>query len=162
MQSEKQIEPADAAADLATYLARVELLYGDVQRWLSDLEPQDRITRSSVDLTELWTGPYQAPGLTVERPGSFVVQLVPRGRYTLGASGWVDVRSALGSEMLVWVGDGGAGDGYRFGSGFGGGEVDGEPVYPGVAEGWAWADQSHLDLVHLDRGVFARVLETLS
>ena len=87
----------DPTADVAEYLARIEQLYADVQAWVSAFEPQDRFSRTEIELLEQHTGP-------VERP-----------------------------------------------------------LYPGVPDGWAWADEARNRLVHLEPVVFRNaVLETMS
>ncbi len=149
--------------EVAEYLTRVEALFGDVERWLVDLEPSDHFRRTAVELAEQRFGTYKAQSLEVVRGDVGPLHFVPRGRDMLGAFGRVDVRGVLGSEMLVWVAAGGPAVGFSFSDGSPTAEVVGRSMFPGVPQGWAWVDQSRATLVHLDADVFrSRVLESLS
>ena len=145
--------------DVTGFLGRLEQLYADVQRWL----PAARFGRSTVHLSEMATGPYVAPVLEVTQTDAGPLRFVPRARYMLDGSGMVDLESNLGSEILFWSLPGMPAIGHRFPEGAPPYEVLGDPLRPGLPEGWAWADASHLDVLHLDRDVFLhRVVATLS
>ena len=151
--------PDLAPPDVTEFLARVEQLYADVGQWL----PAARFGRSVVHLNEMATGPYDAPVLEVTRPDAGPLRFVPRARYMLDGCGMVDLESNLGSEFLFWAMPGMPAVGHRFPDGAPPYEVFGKPLRPGLPQGWAWADSTHLDVLHLDREVFLnRLLEWLS
>lgn len=145
-----------AQANVQTYLQRVDQLYADVRNWMTALEANVQFSETELEIAEQATGAYKAKTLEIARPGRLALRLIPQGRYMLGAEGRVDVRSALGSEILVWVRAGGPALGFRFtpGSGEAPEELYGRPMFPGVAEGWAWSDDERLGLLHLDATVF--------
>lgn len=147
---------AVAIANVQTYLQRVDRLYADVRRWMSALEPDAQFSETQIDVVEEATGPYKAKSLEIARPGRPALRLIPRGRYVLGAEGRVDVRSRLGPEVLVWVREGGPAVGFRFAPGTAEApeELSGRPMFPGIAEGWAWSDEDRGELKHLDQSVF--------
>ena len=153
------VAPIPTRPDVTEFLARLELLYADAQRWL----PAARFSRSVVELDEMATGPYTAPVLEVTRPDAGPLRFVPRARYMLGGSGMVDLESNLGSETLVWVLAGAPEVGFKFPDGTPPIEVIGAPTRPALPAGWVWVDGHHHDLVHLNRDVFLnRVVDTLS
>ena len=155
---------AIATANVRTYLQRIDQLYGDVRDWMSALEPNAKFSETQVDLDEEATGPYETKSLEIARPGRPAIRLVPRGRYMIGAEGRVDVLSRLGRETLVWVRAGGPAVGFRFAPGNGRvpEELSGPPMFPGLAEGWAWSDEDRGELLHLDMGVFRdRILSSI-
>ena len=145
-----------ATANVQTYLRRVQQLYADVREWMTALEPDVQISESPVNLVEQATGPYEAKSLEIARPGRASIRLVPRGRYMVGAEGRVEVRSRFGRETLVWVRTGGPAIGFRPSTKEGEilEELVGRPMFPGIAEGWAWSDDDRLELKHLDCAVF--------
>src|SRR5947208_12950070 len=122
---------AVANANVHTYLQRVDQLYADVRNWITALEPNVQIFETEIELVEEATGPYKAKNLEITRPGRPALRLIPRGRYMVGAEGWVDVRSQLGREILVWVRAGGPALGFRFSRGTGEApeELYGRPMF---------------------------------
>jgi hypothetical protein len=154
----------DPRTNVNTYLLRVAELYADVRTWMASLEPSSQFSEIDVELNEEVTGSYKAKTLEVTRTGRPSIQLVPRGRYMIGAEGRVDVQSHLGREVLVWVRAGGPAVGFQFSSGGGRApeELLGRQMFPGVAEGWAWSDEDRRELLHLDLAVFRdRILNTV-
>jgi hypothetical protein len=145
-----------ATANVQSYLQRVDQLYSDVRNWMTALEPNAQFSETQIELVEEATGRYQAKSLEIARPGRPALRLIPRGRYMVGAEGSVDVRSRLGREILVWVRAGGPAVGFRFSAGSGDApeELSGRPMFPGIAEGWAWSDEDRGELQHLDQDVF--------
>ena len=155
---------AIAITNVQTYLQRVRQLYDDVRGWMTALEPNSQFSETEIELDEEATGPYKAKRLEIARTGRPALRFGPRGRYMVGAEGRVDVQSDLGRETLVWVGAGGPAVGFRFspGSGEAPEELTGPPMFPGIAEGWAWSDEDHAQLVHLDFAVFRdRILNSI-
>ena len=155
---------AIAESNLQTYLHRVDELYSDVRKWITAIEPDAQFSEPEIDLAEEATGAYKARILEIIRPGRPALQVIPRGRYMVGAEGRVDVRSRLGRELLVWVRAGGPAVGFRVSLGSGGvpEELSGHAMFPGVAEGWAWADEDRGKLIHLDLAVFRdRILNSI-
>jgi hypothetical protein len=156
--------PAIAISNVQTYLRRVDQLFADVRNWMVALEPDAHCSESQIELAEGATGPYKATALDVVRPGRPALRLIPRGRYMVGAEGRVDVRSRLGREILVWVRVGGPAVGFRFSpqTGEAPEELSGRPMYPGIAEGWAWSDEDRGELLHLDLAIFRdRILNSI-
>ena len=147
---------AVAVANVDAYLRRVDQLFADVRNWMTALEPDAQFTETRIDLVEEATGPYKAKSLDIARPGRPALRLVPRGRYMIGAEGRVDVRSRLGSEILVWVRAGGPAVGFRASPRVGEPpeELSGRAMFPGIAEGWAWSDEDRGELRHLDQAIF--------
>ena len=145
-----------AIENVETYLQRIEQLYADVRSWMTALESNAQFSETQIELVEEATGAYKAKSLEITRPGRSALRLIPRGRYMVGAEGRVDVRSRLGREILVWVRAGGPAVGFRSSPGDGEApeELIGRPMFPGVAEGWAWSDEVRGELKHLDRDVF--------
>ena len=97
------------------------------------------------------------PSLEVSVPKKTDIHLVPKGIYVIGARGRVDARSRLGTEILVWVEEGGPALKRTVDRC----DVDAvtRPVFPGVREGWAWTDDQHVELVPLtERTLVDRVL----
>lgn len=155
---------AVASANVQSYLRRVDQLYADVRKWMAALEPNAQFSETETELVEEATGPYKVRSLEVARQGRPSVRFIPRGHYTVGAEGRVDVRSRLGREILVWVRAGGPAVGYRFSKDPSEApeELIGNPMFPGIAEGWSWSDEDGGDLLHLDLGVFRdRILNNI-
>lgn len=155
---------AIALANVQTYLQRVNQLYVDVRKWMTALEPGAQFSESEIEIAEEATGTYKAKALDISRPARLTLNLVPHGRYMLGAEGQVDVRSQLGREILVWVRAGAPALGFRFSreSGQAPEDLYGDPTFPGIAEGWAWDDEDRGELLHLDLTVFRdRILNSL-
>ncbi|HSZ59876.1 MAG TPA: hypothetical protein VK797_29815 [Tepidisphaeraceae bacterium] len=155
---------AVAIANVQAYLQRVDQLYADVRNWMTTLEPTSQFSETEIELTEEATGPYKAKTLDIARPGRPALRLVPRGRYMVGAEGRVDVRSRLGRETLVWVRTGGPAVGFRVSRNGGEAleELSGRPMFPGIAQGWAWGDEDRGQLLHLDLDVFRdRILNSI-
>jgi hypothetical protein len=153
-----------ATANVQAYLQRVRQLYDDVSNWMTTLETNSKFSETEIELSEEATGPYKATILEIARPGRPAIQLVPRGRYMVGAEGRVDVQSGLGREILVWVQAGGPAVGFRFspGSGEAPEELSGDAMFPGIVEGWAWSDEDRRELLHLDLAVFRdRILNSI-
>jgi hypothetical protein len=145
---------ADRTMEIELYLARLETLYGCVERWVRSREPATRFTRTDVELSEEFTGPYKAKSLEIARAGRTAIRLIPRGIFMVGAHGRVDARSRLGREILVWVEK--SGPDMRISLEEGGKLVEDvfQPLYPGVEEGWAWGDEQRRGLLHLSEDVF--------
>ncbi|HVA45059.1 MAG TPA: hypothetical protein VNH11_01625 [Pirellulales bacterium] len=155
---------AIAMANVQTYLNRIDQLYADVRNWMAALEPSARFSESEIELAEQATGAYKAKRLEITRPARHSLSLIPRGRYMVGAEGRVDVHGWLGREILVWVRADAPALGFRFMEGNGGApeELYGPPMFPGVAEGWAWDDEAGGELLHLDLTVFRdRILNSI-
>ncbi len=155
---------AVAIANVQTYLQRVDQLYVDVRDWMKGLEPDAQFTETVIDIAEEATGAYKAKSLDIARKGKPALRLIPRGRYMVGAEGRVDVRSRLGREILVWVRSGGPALGFRTSADGGDApeELSGRAMFPGIAQGWAWADEDHRALQHLDLAVFRdRILSSI-
>lgn len=153
-----------ATANVQTYLQRVDQLYADIRNWISALEPTAHFSETEIELDEEATGPYKAKSLDIARPGCPSLRFIPQGRYMVGAEGGVDMRSRLGREVLVWVRAGGPAVGFRFSKDAGQApeELIGRPMFPGIAEGWAWSDEDRGDLLHLDLAVFRdRILSNI-
>jgi hypothetical protein len=82
----------------------------------------------------------------------------------IGALGLVEVRSRLGRETLVWVMEGGPAVAFRDPPDGGPvpDELLGDAMFPGIVEGWAWADGDWPALEHLDLSVFRhRILQNI-
>ncbi len=153
-----------AKENVHTYLERVDQLYADVRNWVSELDPNAKFTETEIELAEEATGAYKARSLEIARPGKLALRLIPRGRYMIGAEGWVDVRSQLGQEILVWVRADAPSVGFKFSNGPGEApdEIYGRPMFPGIPEGWAWSNEERGELVHLDLSVFRdRILTSI-
>src|SRR5437016_9153408 len=79
-----------------------------VEAAIRKAEPDVKFVRASlVQIEEELTGPYAVPSLEVSIPTKTDIRLVPKGIYLIGAKGRVDARSRLGTEILVWVEEGG-------------------------------------------------------
>jgi hypothetical protein len=153
-----------AIANVQSYLQRVHQLYADVRSWMAMLEPNAQFSEGEIEIAEEATGAYKATTLEIARPGRSTLRLIPRGRYMLGAEGMVDIRSPLGNEEFVWVRAGGPALGFRYSPGNGAEleELLGDPMFPGVAEGWAWVNDDCRELLHLDLAVFRdRILKSV-
>lgn len=149
--------------EIDQYLSRLRDLYASVKSWVRQSEPQAQFTQALVDLAEEFTGPYKAESLEVARPGRVAVRLIPRGIFMVGAHGRVDVRSRLGREILVWVETDSSHIHVRVGQGDRTLEHVTRPLYAGVEEGWAWANEQDCSLLHLTAEVFqGRVMSSLS
>ena len=157
--------PNDAGVqkEIDQYLSRLDDLYASVKDWLLVCEPQARLRETTVELAEKLTGPYKAKSLEIGRPGKTAVRLVPRGMFMVGAHGRVDARSRLGREILVWVETGGPHIHMHVKEGDRTLEQVTRPLYTKVEEGWAWADEQRLSLLHLTERVFRdNVMASLS
>jgi hypothetical protein len=155
---------AIAMVNVRSYLQRVDQLYADVRNWMAALEANTPFVETELELNEQATGTYQVKRLEIVRPGGPRLSLVPRGRYMVGAEGRVDVCSSLGREIFVWVRAGGPALGFKTvpGNGEALEELYGRPLFPGIAEGWAWVDEDRRELLHLDLNVFRdRVLPSI-
>jgi hypothetical protein len=155
---------AVANANVQSYLQRLAQLYDDVRSWMCAFEPSSQFSETDIELLEEATGRYTARMLEIARLGRPAIQLVPRGRYMLGGEGRVDVKSRLGREILVWIRAGGPEVAFRFSAGSGEApeELSGRPMFPGIAEGWAWSDEDRGELLHLDQAVFRdRILSSI-
>ena len=141
-------------AGIKEYLGRVRKLYGSVREWALGIEGDVQFRETEIELNEEFTGPYRVPSLEVVRGAGPDLRLMPRGIYMLGGRGRVRVQSRLGSEMIVWVEEGGPGIAFQVAAGGRVQESTGRPMFPGVPEGWAWVDDAGRQLVHLDRDVF--------
>lgn len=133
--------------EIRQYLGRLDALYGQVKSWVLSREPDARFTTAPVELDEQMTGSYEAPALEIALPGKFPIRLVPCGIFMVGAHGCVDARSQLGNELLVWMEPAAAPTDRSAGR-------ISHPLYPGVPEGWAWADPGHDRVVPLTDRVF--------
>lgn len=148
---------------VAEYLERLEDLYCQVREWLEAEEPTPTFRLSDVALNEELVGRYKAKRLEVTRSDGLKVTFLPKGLCVVGARGRVDVAGPLGPEILVWVEEGGPALGFREGDEGSIEMVSGRPMYPGLAEGWAWVDNAGTRLRHFDRDVFLeRVVRSLS
>jgi hypothetical protein len=155
---------AVANANVPIYLQRVDQLYAEVRNWFTALEPDAQFFETEIELDEEATGPYKAKRLDIARPGRLALRMIPRGRYMIGAEGRVDVCSQLGDEIFVWVRAGGPAVGFIFSreNGEAPEELSGRPMFPGIAEGWAWSDEHRGALLHLDLSVFRdRILRSI-
>jgi hypothetical protein len=140
--------------EVSAYHARLDRLYQDVRRWITERRQDAGFSQTQVELAEESTGVYQVQSLEVSFPDLPAVRFVPRGIFMVGARGRVDVRSRLGREVLVWVEAGGPVLKIT--------EIRGEepemeigrPVFPNVAEGWAWTDDRHRQIMSLNSNVF--------
>lgn len=147
--------PSNATAEIALYERRLDQLYDLVQKAARSIDPAANVVRTSmVQIDEQLTGLYSVPSLELSMSGKPGIRLVPKGIYNIGARGRVDARSRLGTQVLVWVEDGGPPLTTSFGDGNGVGESSTRPIFTGVRQGWAWSDNRHLSLTHLTDKVF--------
>lgn len=139
---------------VSEYLDRVESLYESIREWMRQEDPEVEFTERDVTLNEELAGRYRAKTLKVLRPGRPAMAFVPRGVYMVAARGRVDVLSALGSEILVWVEAGGSAVAVRESGGAGTVSSSVRSLFPRVTAGWAWVNDTKTRLEHLTREVF--------
>jgi len=150
--------------EVEQYRSRLGDLYSTIKRWLQTREPDAALSESRVDLVEEAAGPYHVKSLELARPGKPAIRFIPRGIFVVGAHGRVDAHSRLGREILVWVAKGGPALRTEV-SVAGQKEIEQitRSLYPGVDEGWAWADEQHQKLSHLTEEVFwDKIIASLS
>ncbi|MBM4032886.1 MAG: hypothetical protein FJ291_14015 [Planctomycetes bacterium] len=142
---------------VAEYLEHLEELYANVREWMAD-QPGVEFSEGRTRLNEEYGGRYTAKVLKVKLNGGKGLTFVPKGAYFIGARGHVDVSGRVWCETLVWVDKDGPAIGYKE-TAEGHAEVlQGRPMYPGVPRGWAWVDDWHGCLVHLNRKTFLHKL----
>jgi hypothetical protein len=134
------------------YRDQVSSLYHRVESWLAELGIQATVERTSQELREDPSGPYEIESLSLSFPEQRPeVHLIPRGRFIVGALGRVDMKSRHGIERLVLV------PRVEMGEGFGTNPEDLRECE------WAWGENSLTPQLHtLDQDMFHRLLEVLT
>lgn len=146
------------------YLARVEILYDQVRKWINGFDPKAEIAEENISLHEEPVEPYQAKVLVVKRPAYKTVRMIPRGRWIIGAEGRVDMKSDLGTETLVYVSEGGPAIKIDVLTENGKVLEEGKPrrIAKNVAEGWVFVQNRQIGMLpSLDADLFHRLLEVL-
>jgi hypothetical protein len=143
----------EAEQEIRQYVDRLENLYANIKSWIRSRAPEAKLNTTDIELVEDQTAPYRAASMELVLPGKNSIRFIPRGIYMVGARGRVDVRSRLGSEILVWVEPAlpVVSSGEENG-GIARGRIS-RPLYSGIAEGWAWSDAQHNRLVALTEAV---------
>jgi hypothetical protein len=149
--------------ELVDYRNRVDSLYKDLRGWIAERRPDAVFTTTDVELSEETTGAYKLQSLEVSLSGLPAVRFVPRGIFMVGAHGRVDVWSRLGREVLVWVESGGPHLEITENVGNEPESVISRPLFKNVAEGWAWSDPRHGQILALSAEVlWDRILRRLT
>ena len=146
------------------YLARVADLYAKVKQWMGNIDPSAQLTEENITIQEDPVGKYSAQSMWIDCPSRKRIQLIPRGRWILGAEGRVDIKSDLGMETLVYV------EGELFISireisdrGTHIGRASSQPLFEDIAQGWVYLQNSSVGLMpSLDEDLFHRLWEVLS
>ena len=139
---------------LLIYRRRLDDLYGQARSWIGNRYPDAVISESTVPVSEETTGPYATTSLDIVGVGARVIRFFPRGIFMVGAQGRVDVRSRVGGRTLVWVWAGGPQMTFTGSPRLADELAISHPLFPGVPQGWAWTDDRHNRLLHLDESVF--------
>lgn len=145
------------------YLSRVSTLFEQAKLWTGKFDPEATFLKETIEIKEEPVGSYQTNVLVINRPDREPIRLLPRGYRIIGAEGRVDLKSALGTETLVYVLEGGPA--IRFSMETENGKIldeDPVPVIEEVSEGWALIQNRLLGMLpKLDITLFCRLLEVL-
>jgi hypothetical protein len=146
------------------YLKRIDDLYAQARGWIAGFDPNAEISEELITLNEEPVEPYEAKILVIKRPTYKTVQLIPRGRWIIGAEGRVDMKSDLGTETLVYVSEGGPAIKIDVLTENGKVLEEGKPrpTAKDVAEGWVFVQNRQIGMLpSLDADLFHRLLEVL-
>jgi hypothetical protein len=88
------------------WLAALDQLIQQIHSWLTDAEDEKliKVRKSNITISEETLGTYQAPSLTLT-VGTKTVTLKPIGGVIIGADGRVDMQSAKGTYMFLYLAD---------------------------------------------------------
>jgi hypothetical protein len=85
------------------WISAIEELYASIQGWLKDAVSKGLITieTSEVPLNEKILHFYNAPTLQIVTPRGQTIEIVPKGRFVVGASGRLDLRCGVRVRMII-------------------------------------------------------------
>ena len=88
------------------WLDAVENLLGDIRSWLAEAQREKlvKIHPDKIKITEENLGTYTAPSLVLTAAGK-TVKVKPIGSTIIGADGRVDMESANGTFMFLYIAD---------------------------------------------------------
>jgi len=96
----------DKVAEIYAFVAKVEALLKDLEKWASESYLQT--VRGEVDVSEETLGTYSVPSLTIsDQYGNFLAEIVPIGTRILGANGRIDLRGRYDKAIVVDLNEGG-------------------------------------------------------
>jgi hypothetical protein len=149
-------------SEISSYLARVETLFSEVEKWAN--AGHLNTLRAAVKITEDSLGTYDAPMLSITNPeGKKIAELRPIGTRILGANGRVDLLGNFDKAILTDLNEGGPtlSSTVTHGSHT---QTHSSKFYRGIEEaGWYWIDRSVVPKGHqLNQGLFLDLLSKLS
>jgi hypothetical protein len=90
---------------LKEYLQNVGVLFANIENW--SVKRRLEVNRSILEISEEEYGTYKIEKLILTDAGRTVAEIVPVGCSIVGFAGRVDIAGLLGSEVLVYTGNGG-------------------------------------------------------
>lgn len=88
------------------WLASLDRLFQEIRSWLEEAQREKliKVTAGRVQITEEALGTYTAPMLTLT-VGTKTIRLKPVGSVIIGADGRVDMESAKGTYLFLYLAD---------------------------------------------------------
>lgn len=88
------------------FLRRVDQLFSGIESWIQPTGIKS--VRSEISILEEPTGYYQAEKLTLRTSqGKDIAEIIPFGRWILGASGRIDVKGTYDNISVIYLEQGG-------------------------------------------------------
>jgi hypothetical protein len=125
--------------EISSYNKRVQELYSNVKKWLanhSDLFPRMQFKEIDILRREELSGEYRTTKLTILSEEDKVAELIPGGIWIIAAFGRLDLVGKSGSEVIVYLSEGGPHTQVTT-SGLSSSMT---PDYESIKEGWHWID----------------------
>ena len=107
-QQKDALQSPESAKKHEMWLAALRALMNQIRTWLVKVESQMliKVDPDQITITEEITGVYTAPALTLTVLSTGKkVRIIPIGRTIIGADGRVDLKSAKGIYMLLYLAD---------------------------------------------------------
>lgn len=132
----------------AEYIGRLDELYSSVEKWIENTGLT--VSRSSIELNEEISGPYEAPAAAIlDAEGKKVAELLPLGAWIIGAEGRVDLVGPLDRTSLVYLRRGGPHIDRKEADATGHPEGRSRPLFQGIGRaGWYWIEDKRLGRAH--------------
>ncbi len=122
--------------EITLYNNRIQELYSDVKKWLANYSDLLQCNEIGITRREEMSGDYQTKKLTILSGEDKVVELIPGGIWIIAAYGRLDLVGKSGSEVIVYLREGGPHTQVTI-SGMS------SPItsdYESIKEGWHWID----------------------
>jgi len=125
--------------EIKLYNERIQELYSNVKKWLanhSDLFPKMQFKEIDITRREELSGDYQTKKLTILSGEDKLAELIPGGIWIIAAYGRLDLVGKSGSEIIVYLSEGGSHTEVTI-SGYSSSMTS---DYESMKEGWHWID----------------------